>query len=77
MKNENCFIRLLAFLDRRLGKRRLRELVKNVESEPEWLRPWIRLRAESEEKAGELAGKPEPEGRENGKSESRKRDIAD
>ena len=51
LRSGNGFIRLLAFLDRRLGKRRLRELVKNVESEPEWLRPWIRLRAESEEQA--------------------------
>ena len=42
--NENYFIRLLALLDKRLGKRRLKALADVVDSEPEWFRKWIRLR---------------------------------
>ena len=46
--NENYFIRLLAVLDSRVGKRRLRPLLDNIENEPEWFRKWIRLRCEAE-----------------------------
>lgn len=42
--NENYFIRLLALLDKRLGKRRLKVLADGVDSEPEWFRKWIKLR---------------------------------
>ena len=48
LKSENRFIRLLAFLDRRLGKRRLKTLLDGVGEEPEWLRGWLLLRAEAE-----------------------------
>lgn len=41
----NYFIRLLAVLDARLGKRRIKELAGNIENEPEWFRKWILLRA--------------------------------
>lgn len=40
----NYFIRLLAVLDARLGRRRVQTLMDNIESEPEWFRKWIRLR---------------------------------
>lgn len=42
--HENYFIRLLALLDARLGKRKIKELASNIESEPEWFRKWISLR---------------------------------
>ncbi len=42
--NENYFIRLLALLDKRLGKRRVKTMLENVENEPEWFQKWIRLR---------------------------------
>ena len=41
----NYFIRLLAVLDARLGKRKVKELVNNIDNEPEWFRKWILLRA--------------------------------
>lgn len=44
--HENYFIRLLAVLDARLGKRKIKELVDNIENEPEWFRKWILLRNE-------------------------------
>ena len=46
--HDNYFIRLLAVLDKRVGKRRLRPLLDNIENEPEWFRKWIRLRCEAE-----------------------------
>ena len=41
----NYFIRLLAVLDARLGKRKIKELADNIDNEPEWFRKWILLRA--------------------------------
>ena len=46
LQSENYFIRLLALLDQRLGKRRLKKIVENIERELEWFRKWVRLRAE-------------------------------
>ena len=43
--HDNYFIRLLAVLDSRLGKRKIRELVDNIANEPEWFRKWILLRS--------------------------------
>ena len=58
LNSENCFIRLLAFLDKRLGKRRLKTLLDGVGEEPEWLRGWLLLRAEAEGiRRAEEAGK--------------------
>ena len=37
----NYFIRLLAVLDVRLGKRRIKALADNIDTEPEWFRKWI------------------------------------
>lgn len=53
--HDNYFIRLLAVLDKRVGKRRLRPLLDNIENEPEWFRKWIRLRCEAEGMCGEAA----------------------
>ena len=55
LTNDNYFIRLLAILDKRVGKRRLRPLLDNIENEPEWFRKWIRLRCEAEGICGEAA----------------------
>lgn len=44
INNGNYFIRLLAVLDARLGKRKVKALVENIENEPEWFRKWILLR---------------------------------
>ena len=46
--HDNYFIRLLALLDDRIGKRRLRPMLDNIENEPEWFRKWIRLRCNAE-----------------------------
>ena len=43
INNDNYFIRLLAVLDVRLGKRKVKALVNNIENEPEWFRKWILL----------------------------------
>ena len=51
--HDNYFIRLLALLDGRIGKRRLRPLLDNIDNEPEWFRKWIRLRCEAEGMCGE------------------------
>ena len=42
--SDNYFIRLLAMLDARLGKRRIRKIAEHIENEPEWFRKWIGLR---------------------------------
>ena len=44
ISSDNYFIRMLALLDSRLGKRRIRKLAEHVEEEPEWFRKWIMLR---------------------------------
>ena len=53
LTHDNYFIRLLALLDNRIGKRRLRPLLDNIDNEPEWFRKWIRLRCEAEGMCGE------------------------
>ena len=47
--SENYFIRMLALLDSRLGKRRIRKLAEHVEEEPEWFRKWIMLRLKTKQ----------------------------
>ena len=44
ISSDNYFIRMLALLDSRLGKRRIRKLAEHVEEEPEWFQKWILLR---------------------------------
>jgi len=41
-------VRLLAILDKRVGKRRLQKLVSEVEAQPEWLQPFYQLRMEAD-----------------------------
>ena len=48
LQSDNYFICLLALLDQRLGKRRLKKMVENIEQEPEWFRKWVMLRATAE-----------------------------
>ena len=54
LTHDNYFIRLLALLDGRIGKRRLRPLLDNIDNEPEWFRKWIRLRCAAEGLRGKL-----------------------
>lgn len=49
--HDNYFIRLLAVLDARLGKRRIKALAANLGNEPEWFRKWILLRAGTQRRA--------------------------
>lgn len=44
INSENYFIRLLALLDKRLGKRRLKRIIDNIDNEPELFKKWIKLR---------------------------------
>lgn len=48
LSGENYFLYLLAILDRRVGKRRIRKIAENINSEPKWIRKFINLRAEAE-----------------------------
>lgn len=48
LSGEDYFLYLLAILDRRVGKRRIRRIYENIDSEPEWIRKFIILRAEAE-----------------------------
>lgn len=41
-------VRLFAILDRRTGKRRLQNMLSEIESQPEWLQVFYKLRLESE-----------------------------
>lgn len=41
-------VRLFAIMDKRVGKRRLHQLLSNIESQPEWLQIFYRLRLESD-----------------------------
>ncbi len=46
--HENPIIRMLAVLDRRIGKRRLPEIAAALDDQPEWLRRFYRLRLDAE-----------------------------
>lgn len=48
LKSGDYFLYLLAILDRRVGKRRIKKIYQGIESEPEWIRKFIILRAEAE-----------------------------
>ncbi|MDE5861359.1 MAG: hypothetical protein K2H28_04120, partial [Ruminococcus sp.] len=45
MNHDNYFYRILAVLDRRTGKRKIKALLDNIDNEPEWFRKYITLRA--------------------------------
>lgn len=46
--SDDPLIRLLAVLDKRVGKRTLKELVSKIETQPEWLQRIYNLRLEAE-----------------------------
>ena len=46
--SENPIVRMFAIFDRRVGKRKLKVLLKSVESQPEWLRSFYNLRLKAE-----------------------------
>lgn len=48
LTDENAIVRMFAVLDRRVGKRRLKRLIGEIDEQPEWLRRLIRIRAEAE-----------------------------
>jgi len=48
LNHENYFYRILSVLDRRTGKRKIKSLLENIDSEPEWFRKYINLRADAE-----------------------------
>lgn len=48
LKSRNALVRILAIMDRRVGKRRLQALAETWENEPEWIRLFLNLRLESE-----------------------------
>lgn len=48
LEKENYLLFLFAVLDRRVGKRRIKAIYDNIDNEPEWIQPFIRLRAEAE-----------------------------
>lgn len=48
LESGNYFLYMLAILDRRLGKRRLHEILDHLEQEPVWIRKYILLRAKGE-----------------------------
>jgi len=46
--SSNPLIRLLAIMDRRVGKRRLRKIMQSISQQPIWLQYFYNLRLESE-----------------------------
>ncbi len=48
LESRNALVRILAIMDRRVGKRRLQALAETWENEPEWIRFFLNLRLEAE-----------------------------
>lgn len=48
LSRDDYLLYLFAVLDRRVGKRRIRKIYQGIDSEPEWIRKFIILRAEAE-----------------------------
>ncbi len=48
LSGENVFLFMLAILDRRVGKRKIKEIVGHMDDGPGWMKPFIRFRAEAE-----------------------------
>lgn len=44
----NAIVRMLAILDRRVGKRRLISMKDKIENEPDWIKNFYRLRMNAE-----------------------------
>lgn len=50
LASENPIIRMLAVMDRRIGKRTVNKLKSEIDKQPEWLKFFYRLRIEAEER---------------------------
>lgn len=48
LTDENALVRMFAVLDRRVGKRRLKQLADRINEEPEWLRQFYLIRLQTE-----------------------------
>lgn len=48
LASPNPVVRLFAFLDKRVGKRRLCEVLSDIDKQPEWLQVFYRLRLEAD-----------------------------
>lgn len=48
LQSSDPVVRLFAILDKRVGKRRLQKVTSEIERQPKWLRPFYRLRLESD-----------------------------
>lgn len=48
MKSDNYVFHMLAMFDRRLGKRKIKEILNRIDEEPEWFRKFVLIRAEAE-----------------------------
>ena len=48
MKSDNYVFHMLAMFDRRLGKRRIAEILNRIDEEPEWFQKFVLIRAEAE-----------------------------
>lgn len=46
--SENPIIRMLAIIDRRVGKRTLEKLKSEIDNQPEWLKFFYKLRLDAE-----------------------------
>lgn len=49
IQSDNLILKMLALLDRRIGKRRLQKMEEEMERQPDWLRFFYELRMEAEE----------------------------
>lgn len=48
LTDENALVRMFAVLDRRVGKRRLKQFAGRINEEPEWLQQFYLIRLQSE-----------------------------
>lgn len=48
LQSDNPILKMLALLDRRVGKRRLQKLAEEMERQPQWLQFFYRLRLDAE-----------------------------
>ncbi|MDE6679207.1 MAG: hypothetical protein K2K02_09220, partial [Ruminococcus sp.] len=48
INHDNYIFRVLAVLDHRTGRRKIKQLLENIDNEPIWFRKYIRLRAEAQ-----------------------------
>ena len=49
LNSDNMLVRMLAILDRRIGKRTLEKIKQNTEELPEWLQFFYKLRFDNED----------------------------